>query len=94
MTNVVVDVLLGLGVAGELLCCLGVLVMRTAADRLHFAAAGSTVPPLFLLAALLVREGVAAQGLMAIGAVGLLFLLAPVVVHATGRAILDGEGGA
>jgi multisubunit Na+/H+ antiporter MnhG subunit len=91
VTNVVVDVLLVLGVAAELLCCLGVLVMRTAADRLHYAAAGTTVPPLLLLAALLVREGVASQGLMAIGAVGLLFLLAPVVVHATGRAIHDEE---
>jgi multisubunit Na+/H+ antiporter MnhG subunit len=91
VTNAIVDVLLALGVAAELLCCLGVLVMRTAADRLHYVAAGTTVPPFLLLAALLVREGIASQGLMSIAAVGLLFLLAPVVVHATGRAIRDGE---
>ena len=40
MSNVAVDVLLALGVAAQLLCCLGVLAMRTTADRLHYASAG------------------------------------------------------
>jgi monovalent cation/proton antiporter MnhG/PhaG subunit len=84
--NALVDVLLGLGVAAQLLCCLGVFVMRTAADRLHYAAAGTTAGPLLLLAAVLVREGSTSAGLQAIAAVGLLFLLNPVLVHATARA--------
>jgi len=84
--NVAVDVLLGLGVAGELLCCLGVLVMRNVFDRLHYAAAGTTVPPFLILAAVLVREGVSTQGLEAIAAVALLFLVNPALVTATARA--------
>jgi multisubunit Na+/H+ antiporter MnhG subunit len=81
----VVDVLLGLGVALELLCCLGVLVMRTTYDRLHYVAAGTTVPAFLILAAVLVREHFSSGGLDAIAAVGLAFLLNPVLVIATAR---------
>jgi len=79
VTNVVVDVLLGLAVAAELVCCLGVVVMRTTADRLHYAGAGTTLGPLLVLAALLLREGFAAQGLQAVASVGLLFVSGPLV---------------
>jgi monovalent cation/proton antiporter MnhG/PhaG subunit len=86
VSNVTVDVLLALGVCGELLCVVGVLVMRTVFDRLHYAAAGTTVPALLVLAAILVREHLSAGGLQAIAAVGFLFLLNPVLVTATARA--------
>jgi len=82
----VVDVLLALGVAGELLCVLGVLVMRTTLDRLHYVAAATTVPAFLVLAAVLVREHVTSGGLQAIAATGLLFLLNPALVIATARA--------
>lgn len=85
-SDLAVDVLLGLGVAGELLCVAGVLVMRTTFDRLHYAAATTTVPAFLVLAATLVREHVTAGGLEAIAAVGLLFLFNPVVVIATALA--------
>ncbi|HEX3055246.1 MAG TPA: monovalent cation/H(+) antiporter subunit G [Gaiellaceae bacterium] len=80
-----VDILLGLGVTLELLCCLGVLVMRTTYDRLHYVAAGTTVPAFLILAAVLVREHVSSGGMDAIAAVGLAFLLNPVLVIATAR---------
>lgn len=80
-----VDVLLALGVALELLCCIGVLVMRTTFDRLHYAAAGTTVPAFLILAAVLVREHLSSGGLEAIAAVGLTFLLNPILVIATAR---------
>jgi multisubunit Na+/H+ antiporter MnhG subunit len=83
---VVVDVLLGLGVVLELLCVAGVVVMRTTFDRLHYVAAAGTVPPFLFLAAVLVREHLSAGGLQAIAAVGLMFLLNPVLVTATARA--------
>jgi multisubunit Na+/H+ antiporter MnhG subunit len=82
-SSLAVDVLLGLGVAGELLCVAGVLVMRTTFDRLHYASAATTVPALLILAATLVREHVSSGGLEAIAAVGLLFLLNPAVLLAT-----------
>jgi multisubunit Na+/H+ antiporter MnhG subunit len=85
-SDLAVDVLLVLGVAGELLCVAGVLVMRTTFDRLHYAAATTTVPAFLVLAATLVREHVTAGGLEAIAAVGLLFLFNPAVVIATAMA--------
>jgi monovalent cation/proton antiporter MnhG/PhaG subunit len=81
-----VNVLLALGVALQLLCCIGVVVMRTTYDRLHYAAAGTTVPAFLVLAAVLVREGLSSGGLQAIGAVAFMFLLNPVLVTATARA--------
>lgn len=86
MSNVVVDVLLTLGVAGELACVAGVALMRTTYDRLHYAAAGTTVPAFFVLAAVLVREHLSSGGLEAIAAVGLMFVLNPILVIATARA--------
>lgn len=85
-SDLAVDVLLGLGVAGELLCVAGVLVMRTTFDRLHYAAATTTVPAFLVLAATLLREHMTAGGLEAIAAVGLLFVFNPAVVIVTAMA--------
>jgi multisubunit Na+/H+ antiporter MnhG subunit len=85
-SDLAVDVLLGLGVATEVICVTGVLVMRTTFDRLHYAAAATTVPAFLVLAAALVREHLSSGGLEAIAAVGLLFLLNPALVIATARA--------
>jgi multisubunit Na+/H+ antiporter MnhG subunit len=60
--------------------------MRTTFDRLHYAAATTTVPAFLVLAATLVREHVTAGGLEAIAAVGVLFLFNPAVVIATAMA--------
>lgn len=84
--NLLVDVLLSVGVGAELLSCVGVVVARSVYDRLHFVAAGSTVGPFLILAALLVREGLSAQGLESIAAVVLLFFAGPVLVHVIARA--------
>jgi monovalent cation/proton antiporter MnhG/PhaG subunit len=81
-----VDILLGVGVTLELACCAGVVTMRTTFDRLHYAAAGTTVPAFFVLAAVLVREHLSSGGLEAIAAVGLMFLLNPLLTVATARA--------
>jgi multisubunit Na+/H+ antiporter MnhG subunit len=92
MGNAAVDVLLALGVAAELLCCLGVVVMRTTSDRLHYASAGYTVGPILIVAALVVREHVSSVGLQAIAAAAILFLPAPILVHATARVVRRVEG--
>lgn len=81
------DVLLVLGVACAFVCIAGVVVMRTTFDRLHYAAAGTTLPAFLVLAAVLVREHLTSGGLTAIAAVGLMFLLNPVLLTATARAI-------
>lgn len=85
-SDLVVDVLLGLGVAGTLLCVAGVLVMRTTLDRLHYVGAATSVPSFLILVAVLVRVHLSSGGLQAIATVGLLFLLNPALVIATARA--------
>jgi multisubunit Na+/H+ antiporter MnhG subunit len=65
-TRVVLDVLVGLGVAAEVISCVGLLAMQSAIDRLHYASAGTALGPALLAAAVCVREGfVSAQGLAA-----------------------------
>jgi monovalent cation/proton antiporter MnhG/PhaG subunit len=84
--DLIVDVLLALGVGAELICCFGVLMMRNVFDRLHYSSAATTVGPILIGVAVLVRESVSAGGLQTIATVSLLFLLNPVVLIATARA--------
>jgi monovalent cation/proton antiporter MnhG/PhaG subunit len=86
MNLVAIDVLLGLGVAAELLCCLGFVLMRDTFDRLHFVSASTSVGPLLILAAILIADGATSQSADSVAAVALLFLLGPVLTHATARA--------
>jgi monovalent cation/proton antiporter MnhG/PhaG subunit len=85
-SDLIVDVLLAVGVGAGLICCIGVLVMRNAFDRLHYSTAATTIPALLIGAAVLVRESVSAGGLETIATVALLFLLNPIVQIATARA--------
>jgi multisubunit Na+/H+ antiporter MnhG subunit len=87
VTNVAVDVLLIAGVVLELACVIGVVIMPTTYDRLHFVGAATTVPAFCILAAVLCREHLSSGGIEAIAAVGLLFFLFPVLLTATARAI-------
>lgn len=93
MTNVAVDVLLAVGVALALACVVGVLIMPTTFDRLHFVGAAATVPAFCILAAVLCREHLSSGGIEAIAAVGLAFFLFPVLLTATARAIDHVEKG-
>jgi multisubunit Na+/H+ antiporter MnhG subunit len=87
VTNVVVDLLLALAVLFALACVAGVLFMPTTFDRLHYVGAAATVPAFLVLAAVLCREHLSAGGLQAIAAVGLMFVLFPVLLTSTARAI-------
>ena len=84
--NLAVDTLLALGTACQLVCCIGILAARDAFDKLHYAGASSGLGPILILAAILVRHGLTAEGLATIVAVGLVVVLNPVVVHATAGA--------
>jgi monovalent cation/proton antiporter MnhG/PhaG subunit len=82
----VVDVLVALGIAGELLCCVGLVVFRTAFDRLHYAMAATTLPPVLVAAAVVVAEGRNSSSANAIAAAAFLFVLNPVASIAVARA--------
>ncbi len=82
----VATVLLVLGVAVELLGCAGVVLMPTALDRLHYASAGVTAT-LLVAAAVVVREGATTLASRALLVALVSLLTAPVLTHATARAI-------
>jgi monovalent cation/proton antiporter MnhG/PhaG subunit len=84
--DVVVTVLLVLGVGIELVCCLGVLVMRNVYDRLHYTGPAS-FGAVLIAAAVVVREGLLSQiGTKAVLVAAVLLVVSPALVHATARA--------
>jgi multicomponent Na+:H+ antiporter subunit G len=85
MRDAAVAILLVAGVAIEVLCCLGVMVMRGAYARLHYGAPAGIGAVLLGLAVLL-RQGFSLIGDKAM-LIGLLVLLtSPVLSHVTARA--------
>jgi multisubunit Na+/H+ antiporter MnhG subunit len=87
LRDVVVAVLVAAGLAVELLALAGVVLMRTALDRLHYAGAATTAA-LCLGAAVVVRDSFSLIGIKAIVVAVFVAVTSPVLVHATGRAIL------
>ena len=84
--DLLVDVLVALGVAGELLCSLGLVLMRDVFDRLHYAMASTTVPPFLIAVAVIVEEDWTQPGINALLVALALFLINPMLAHATARA--------
>jgi multisubunit Na+/H+ antiporter MnhG subunit len=86
--------LVAAAVAAELLCCLGLLAMRTAIERLHYAGAATTIGPALAAIAVVVAEGLATtQGLNALVIAVFLLLAGPALTSATARAIRLRERG-
>jgi multisubunit Na+/H+ antiporter MnhG subunit len=86
--DLVVDALVAGGVAAELICCLGLLAMRNAIDRLHYSSAAATLGPALIAAAVCVREGlVSSQGLNSVLVAVLLAFGSAAVAGATARVI-------
>ncbi|HEX6675806.1 MAG TPA: monovalent cation/H(+) antiporter subunit G [Actinomycetes bacterium] len=84
--QVAVAVLLTLGVGVELVCCVGVLVMRDAYDKLHYTAPATTVGSLAVAAAVVVSESFSQVGIKALLVFVALLVTNPVLTHATARA--------
>jgi len=83
--HLVVDVFLWLGVVLTLVGCLGVVLMPTVYDRLHF-----TGPPILgaacIVVAAVVQESFSLIGDKSILIAVMLVILSPLLTHATGRA--------
>ena len=89
-----VDVLVALGVAIELASCVGLLAMRTAIDRIHYAGAGTVAGPALIAAAVCVEEGLfTINGLNAVLVAVMLAILGAALATATARAIRLRERG-
>jgi multicomponent Na+:H+ antiporter subunit G len=89
----IVDVLLFGGVLVLLLCALGVLSMRSAYDRLHYASAAGYGAALVALA-ILVHQSLSLIANKALLTAAILVVCGPVVSHATARARRIRERGA
>jgi multicomponent Na+:H+ antiporter subunit G len=90
--QVIVTILLGAGVAIELLGVLGLVVMRDAFDRLHYVGL-ATYGALLVGISILVREGFSLIGDKALLTGALLIAIGPVLVHATARSFRIRERG-
>jgi multicomponent Na+:H+ antiporter subunit G len=84
--DVVVGVLLVSGTALAVFACLGVVLMREAMDRVHYTAPAA-LGAAALAGAVLVQGGWSLIGLRAIALAALVLVTAPVLSHATARAI-------
>jgi monovalent cation/proton antiporter MnhG/PhaG subunit len=84
--DLLVDVFIASGVGCELVCCIGFVAMRSVFDRFHYAGAATTLGPVLVGIAIVIRESVSAGGLETIATVAILFLFNPVVLIATARA--------
>ena len=87
LTTIAAAVLVTVGVAVELACCVGVVVMRDVYDKLHFTGPATILGPLALAGAIVVQEGLNQAGIKALLVAGLLLVANPVLTHATGRAL-------
>jgi multicomponent Na+:H+ antiporter subunit G len=84
--DVVTWMLVGAGVALQLLAVAGVVLMREALDRLHYTGA-STLATICVVAAVLAAEGPSLIGLKALLLGAFVVVSAPALASATGRAI-------
>jgi monovalent cation/proton antiporter MnhG/PhaG subunit len=84
--ELVIDALVAAGVVGELLCCVGLVIVRDVFDRIHFAMAATTVPPFLIAAAVIVEESWTQPGINALVIAVALFAINPALAVATARA--------
>jgi multicomponent Na+:H+ antiporter subunit G len=85
--------LLSLGGLVELLSIVGVLAMPHVYDRLHFLGPATTVGPILVAGAVLARESLSHQGIVAVLVALFLWVSGAVLTHATARAARVGELG-
>lgn len=92
--EIVSAVLLYAGVAVQLLCCAGLVAIRSPFARLHCLGPATLLGPLLIAAAVVTREAFNQAGVKAI-LVALVFLVTgPVMTHVLGRAMWVRHGGA
>ncbi|MDB5070820.1 MAG: hypothetical protein JWM87_1931 [Candidatus Eremiobacteraeota bacterium] len=93
VAHAVIAVLLGLAVLVEVICCAGILAMKTPLQRLHYIGPASMVCPVLIALAIAVSKNpLSGAGLKAFFIAAVLVVFAPVISHATGRAALARRG--
>jgi multicomponent Na+:H+ antiporter subunit G len=85
MRHVISDVFLWIGVALNVIACLGVLVMRDTLDRLHYTGP-SVLGAISIAVAVVVKDSFSLTGDKAILIALFLIVASPIATHATARA--------
>jgi multicomponent Na+:H+ antiporter subunit G len=91
--HVLAGVLLAAAVAVQWLCCLGVLRMRGAYNRLHFLGPATLLGPGLIAAAVLADGASAEASVKAVLLAVILLIMGPVTSHALARAARVRETG-
>lgn len=92
MRDVAIDALLGAAVVVAALSVLGIQVMRTAMQRLHYIGPLTMVSPLLIgVAVAIARNGYAGAGFKALFIAVVLAVFGPVLAHQTARTV-EGRG--
>lgn len=81
-----VSAMLILGIAIELFCCLGILLMANVYDRLHFTGPATALGSICIAAAVVLQEALSTAGIKAILVAAVLIAGGPILTHAIGRA--------
>ncbi len=91
--NAAVAILLAIACLAVMLTALGVLLSRDVYQRLHFLAPAATVAVVAVVAAVVLREALGQTGIKAFLAGVILFVMNPILTHATARAARVSERG-
>jgi monovalent cation/proton antiporter MnhG/PhaG subunit len=85
-TQLLIDVLLGIGVVCSVLSCFAVLLMKDLYERLHYLSPPATVSIICFTAAVIVDKHLSQAGIKALLIMVVLLLMNAVLTHATARA--------
>lgn len=86
MRAIAADIFLGLGAAMVIVSSVGILVMRTAYDKLHYVTPASLVAPISIGVAILIQSGWSSRSAQTWLAIGFMVIASPYLSHATIRA--------
>jgi monovalent cation/proton antiporter MnhG/PhaG subunit len=89
--EVFIDALLVIGVGVQVLSCVGVWLMRDVYQRLHYSAAATTLGPVAIATAVVLREALSEAGIESVLTGVVLLTGGALLTHATGRAARIGE---
>ena len=84
--GVLIGALLAGGSLVELGCCIGLLAAPTLEDRLHFLTPASSLGAVLIASAIVTKESLDHQGIVAVVVAVFLMMFNPVISHATARA--------
>ena len=93
LDHAAIAALLGLTVLLEIVCCAGILVMKTPLQRLHYVGPAAMVCPVLVAIAIAVSKNpLSGAGLKALFIAAVLVAFGPALSHATGRTALARRG--